>query len=462
MAAEASPSPSFLSTLPALTVPLANPALAKARVVVIGGSIGGLAAAACLRAAGFKDVKVMERSCIVQPGAGLGVDDVSAAILRGLGVAGEEGEVLRLMRWMEERHADGRVIQCQPFPYFASRYSTIRQALADALPDVITYGRQALSVERRADDTFLVHFKDAPPVECDLVIAADGPRSVVRRQLCPEEAPMRWAGYGAWRGTVLEEDLPLDVRDAFRADFPKLGNCMYSIHCQSPRQHAILYAIDHGIVNWLIYENLDRPAAEPGRTTSAASESDIKRLKSEARSQWGEVFGRVIAATPTPWLNDIYDLAEPLTSMTIDGVALLGDAAHAITPHMAKGSNLALHDAFVLASMAAEANDLTEMLRTYSNVRVPETARILLLSRHLGRIRNGLTDDTKDAPPKDAEVLERVFRSAGLPTATLPTGVFFEPVWDFEESRIPEAERSFYLDKEALPTQTCHGGRGFG
>ena len=377
----------LVAALPALTCPKASPAVAKARVVVIGGSIGGLAAAACLHSAGFADVRVLERSSALQAGAGVGVDDASLAILKGLGVVGEGGTLpkasLERMRWTEERTAAGKTLLRQPFPYCAVLYAELQRALAALLPECsVSYGRKVASAEELPDGTMRVHVQDGAAIDCDLVIAADGPRSAFRDKVEPGAAAMRYAKYFSWRGTVQIDTLPAGTRAALERSYPDFGNCLYFVFSDEPRQSAVLYNIGKGLANWLIYENAEEPLAQAGTTTTTASPEHVKRLQSSARGHWGDALGGVIEATPQPFVTDIYDLQEPLSSFFRGRLALLGDAAHAITPHMAKGSNLAMHDAFALARAAAGAASLPAMLQAYSAERSPECARCLLLSRH--------------------------------------------------------------------------------
>ena len=86
----------ILAALPALRPPPASARVAGLRVAVVGGSVGGLACAACLRAAGVRDVAVFERSDALGAGAGISLDDASLAALKGLGAA--DGLALRPMR----------------------------------------------------------------------------------------------------------------------------------------------------------------------------------------------------------------------------------------------------------------------------------------------------------------------------------------------------------------------------
>ncbi|EGB12800.1 hypothetical protein AURANDRAFT_7634, partial [Aureococcus anophagefferens] len=102
---------------------------------------------------------------------------------------------------------------------------------------------------------------------------------------------------------------------------------------------------------------------------------------------WGAGLGALVELTEAPFWTDIYDLERAFHR---GRVAVLGDAAHPITPHLGKGSNLAIQDAFVLASCAAGADDARGWLAAYSAARVEEAGASLLYSRHLGRVRNGL------------------------------------------------------------------------
>lgn len=79
----------ILESIPSLVVPPANPSLPKKttmRIGIVGGSIGGLAAAACLQKAGFDNITVLERATEHRAGAGIGLDDASVGILKGLGL----------------------------------------------------------------------------------------------------------------------------------------------------------------------------------------------------------------------------------------------------------------------------------------------------------------------------------------------------------------------------------------
>ena len=235
------------------------------------------------------------------------------------------------------------------------RYAELQRGLAQLLPaDTIDYGFKVLRVEPLGADADVgalrvsIDSSSSEHVDCDLVVAADGPRSALRRLVAPAApSDLRFAGYAAWRGTVALASLPHETKSALEREYKDLGNCLYFVWAKGrggdngskDRAHAVLYDIGNGLINWLVYTNRDTPAAEPGRTTTAATEADIQSLRCAARMCWGEALGGVIDATPQPFMTDVYDLHEPLQSLSAPalGIVLLGDSAHAMTPHMAKG-----------------------------------------------------------------------------------------------------------------------------
>ena len=503
-----------LNSLPSLSVLAAtnNSLLTKKKIGIVGGSIGGLAAAACLQKAGFCDITLIERATEHRPGNGIGLDDASVAILKGLGfemvISNEDGESedsssdnskisVQQMRLTEERvlNPDSPdstdVALQQPYPYSAVLYSELAQGLEFVVKNhvsgatMIRRGCKVVDIQKNKKSYSLdVSVEDLTrnatatkqKLEFDLVIVADGPRSRFRHYFNGnsdrKKGDLRFSGYTAWRGTVPEKALPRNVVQQLRDAYPDLSNCLYFVW-GPPGKSAVIYDIGQGLVNWLIYETTDTPKAPPGRTTTTATPDDILSLQRLARSNWGVALGAVIELTPTPFQNDIYDIQEPLNTMhhSFDNgkndennqpmMCILGDAAHPISPHCAKGSNLAIHDAHVLACAAQQATSLKDMLQVYSNQRVTDTRNTVLLSRHLGRIRNSMPPLTingnllKNLPrPTTAQEIEKQVKLGGLPTVTLPTGSStFNPIWEFTDQTVPMKKRGFCLDSLVSPTE---------
>jgi 2-polyprenyl-6-methoxyphenol hydroxylase-like FAD-dependent oxidoreductase/catechol 2,3-dioxygenase-like lactoylglutathione lyase family enzyme len=531
----------ILSALPTLFPSAACPSLLDSKICVIGGSIGGLCVAASLIQSGFskENVTVLEKSLQAQPGAGIGLDDASLAILKGLGLPllchnndddderkakknnGSETATrpvapvaVQRMRYIEDRLANGQVLTRQPYPYLAVRYAELVRGLENlpALADgVLVRGQKAVRIEQlqleesssseqpnHKQRSCRVHFEDSTvaPIDCDLVICADGSRSVFRSLVRggtgtdgqdggddDDDDDLRFAGYTAWRGTIHESKLPKLVLESLKREFSHYSNCLYFVHEMNmdaseyeagnknkngrARQSAVLYDIGDGLVNWLVYDPVDQPKAPPGRTTTTATPQDIELLHKEAKTRWGEGLGGVIECTLDPYQNDIYDIRFPLTSFVNqpeNNVCVLGDAAHPITPHFAKGSNLAIHDALVLAKCARNALTIPEWMAEYSDTRVNECRRTVLLSRHLGRVRNGMpllvesnsngnqltrvleqTSNIISPLPTSGQVLEAQILEAGIPTSALPLGRDFMPAWDFLQRQLPLHQRGIFL-----------------
>ena len=423
----------ILEALPTIAVPQASASVRHLKVGIIGGSVGGLAAAACLAKAGFQDVAVFERTTAEQSGAGISLDDASAAVLKGLGCA--SGLRLQKMRWIEEKTRCGATLSRQPYPFSGVLYAELVRALRSVALEVSS-GRKATAVDAVADGVE-IRFEDGAVHRCDVCIGADGPRSLVRRVVDEsDDGTLRFAGYSALRGTLTPRG-PEEA--ALRRDFRLFSNC--NCFLLGEGAHAVLYDIGGGRANWLVYENARSPRGG-AKTTRPATGEEVARVGGEARRRWGDGLGGLIEATEDPFWTDVYDLEKPLETFRRGRVAVLGDAAHAITPHLGKGSNLALQDAFVLAACAATAADADGWLAAYSAERAGECGDALLYSRHLGRVRNGLDGG---GPPRDAATYEAAARAAGLPTAMLPAHPAFRAVRAFAEARVPEARRGFCL-----------------
>jgi catechol 2,3-dioxygenase-like lactoylglutathione lyase family enzyme len=310
---------------------------------------------------------------------------------------------------------------------------------------------------------------------------------------------LRFSGYTAWRGTVPASDLPPEVVKNLRTAYPDFGNCLYFIW-GPPGKSAVLYDIGKGLINWLVYDvetcPNGKPKAPPGRTTTTATPEDIQQLQDRALEEWGPALRALIQATPNPFQNDIYDIKTPLASFVYqrhqhthpnsantdnypssnsdnNGMCILGDAAHPISPHCAKGSNLAIHDAYVLACAAQNATSVSELLQTYSSSRVEDCRTTVLLSRHLGRLRNRMapllvtTKNTGGTTIPDGKLLlevpatttiipttpqdvESLVRLAELPTfVTLPRGSrVFDPTWEFIQNQVPKEKRGYCLSDD--------------
>ncbi|MEV1329296.1 FAD-dependent monooxygenase [Micromonospora costi] len=90
--------------------------------------------------------------------------------------------------------------------------------------------------------------------------------------------------------------------------------------------------------------------------------------------------------------TDIYHLGTPLPSYRVGAVALLGDAAHAMTPFLGQGANQAIEDAVVLSAACDPAGDVVTALTAYDAQRRPRSQRVARAALHIGRFGQQLSN----------------------------------------------------------------------
>ncbi|KAH9799287.1 FAD binding 3 domain-containing protein [Citrus sinensis] len=213
----------------------------------------------------------------------------------------------------------------------------------------------------------------------DLLVAADGSCSSVRQTFLPD-SKLRYTGYCAWRGVFdFSENENSETIQGIRKAYPELGN---GVHGDS--------------------------------ATMKVSSDMIKKMHQEAEKIWVPEFARVIKETKEPFLNLMYD-CDPLTQIYWDNVVLIGDAAHPITPHCARSTNMAIADAAVLGKCLERwgPENLHSALEEHQSVRLPVTTKQVLHSRRVGQIKLGLPTpdrepfDPNTASPEDCEILKQ-------------------------------------------------------
>ncbi|MBP2293630.1 FAD binding domain-containing protein [Azospirillum rugosum] len=363
------------------------------RVRIVGGSVGGLFAAALLRQQGH-DVRLYERSTggLAGRGAGLVGQRDLFDLLRAVGC--ERVAQVGVVAW--ERiflNRAGGIDHRQKTPQtqisWDHLYRTMRGKVADAEYEL---GRAVRAVEQDEGSARLL-FEDGAVEEADLVIGADGLGSVVRTAVVGDRSANRYAGYVAWRGLVPEGELPeaaamLLERFAF-----------YDM----PRSHALGYLVagpgaetEAGArrYNWVWYRPIaeaDLPAVltdaegrrHPFSLAPGQMPRDVaERLRRDAADQLPPPFAAAVAAEPRPFLQAIFDYEAP--EMALGRVALLGDAAFVVRPHTAMGVAKAAGDAMTLHRQLTRHDRVPDALQAYNRERHPAGAAVAAYGRRLG------------------------------------------------------------------------------
>jgi salicylate hydroxylase len=364
------------------------------RTVVVGGGIGGLAAAAFLRRAGLPVTVYEQAAGLTEVGAGVVVAPNAARLLRALGVLGAFGETAVPLRtgWEFRRWRDGRVLSAEDLAtecerrYGERTYTAHRADLLDAIrravpSEDIRLGRRCVQVDVDGPRPIL-RFADGEAVEADVVVGADGIHSMVRAAITEPAAPA-YPGLCAFRALVPAQLAPPFARRPAQTLW--LG----------PGHHLVHYPISAGrLVNLVAFA----PAGDY-TTESWTATATVGELLAEFAG-WDDRLTSLIAAARTPGRWALLDRA-PLRRWTRGTTTLLGDAAHPMFPFFAQGAAQAIEDAAALARcLAADPADPAAALRRYEELRIPRTTRLQQVSHaraDLNHLPDGPEQEARDA-----------------------------------------------------------------
>jgi 2,6-dihydroxypyridine 3-monooxygenase len=349
---------------------------------VVGGSIGGLTAALVLRSIGC-EVDVYERASAPLDGRGAGIVLHPETARWPTGPGGIPLERMstpcRFLRYLAR---DGSVAYERPSDLRFTSWNTLYRALLGDFGEE-RYHRGASAEDVVGDG---VRLAGGGTVKADLVVAADGIDSTLRRRLLPE-VRFRPAAYVGWRGVVDEEELPEETA-------AQLGGGI-TYHA-APGTHIVVYPIpDAGgevapgrrRANYVWYRNLDAAGldallgdGEGGRRLSlppgGVSETDAEGLRAAAAEVLPTRLAEVVAATRQPFVQAIGDLESP--QMALGPVAILGDAAFVARPHAAAGTAKACADAWALGeALGAAEGDVARALGAWEPDRLDVGRRLV-------------------------------------------------------------------------------------
>jgi salicylate hydroxylase len=360
---------------------------------VVGGGIGGLTAAAALTRAGIHASVYEQASELGEVGAGVLIGPNSVRLLHRLGLAEAIDEV---GGWVGEgstyyRHDGARVapVMTTDSSGWAAMYGMHRADLIDVLRravpgDRIHPGHRAVSFEQDADKGRVV-FENGAVAEADLVIAADGIHSALRRFVTEPTAPV-FSGQISYRGVLDTSRVPWWPARIFQV-------------WMGEGKHVIVFPVRAGkMLNFVCFVPADEEMRE-----SWSAPGDPDALRASFKGFAAPVTVLLEQVDSTFWWG-LYD-REPLAEWTRGRLALLGDAAHPMLPHLGQGANQSIEDAFALAAVLRDASpaDVPAALRHYAQVRRRRTDVVQANSR-----RNGERYDqvNRTAESRDRELVD--------------------------------------------------------
>ncbi|WP_029256912.1 FAD-dependent monooxygenase [Rhodococcus erythropolis] len=357
----------------------------KIDIAIVGGGIGGLAAAAFLRAEGFAPVVYEQASALTEIGAGLVIAPNAGRQLRRLGVFDHLiNRGVRLdVGWEFRRWKDGSVLSSENLEtacrelYGEHTYTAHRAdllaALKSAVPEsTVRLGMKCTSTDFDGDQAVLT-FASGEEVRPGLVIGADGVHSVVRRSVVGN-VPARESGICAFRALIPQS----------RA--PEFATRPAQTLWVGPDHHLVHYPVSGGeFVNLVAFAPSSASNVESWTATATTEE-----LAAEFAG-WDPRLLSLIEASDTPGRWALLD-REPLDTWNRGHATLLGDAAHPMFPFFAQGAAQAIEDAAVLALCLADTStDVATALFTYEQIRRPRTTRLQEIS-HGRSLVNHLPD----------------------------------------------------------------------
>jgi salicylate hydroxylase len=345
------------------------------RAVVVGGGIGGIAAAVALSRAGI-DVQVHEQAReLTEVGAGVSLAPNGLRMLERLGV----GEGIRRLgaRYAsaELRLPDGRAVRHEPYQFslpgqnIGIHRADLLALLAGQLPPgTVRTGHRCTGFSQDAGSA-TARFADGTTATADVVIGADGIHSVLQGFVVAPAEPV-FSGVVAYRGLVpcLEE-------------YPAGAIRMW----MGEGKHFLVFPVRAGqLLNYVGFVSSDTAVRE-----SWSAPGDPVALAAHFTG-WDPVIGQVIAAISGPGGSGfqwgMYDRM-PLPRWSSGRLTLLGDAAHPMLPHLGQGANQALEDAVALATLLGASGGpagVPRALAAYERLRRDRTARVQLGSRRQG------------------------------------------------------------------------------
>lgn len=331
------------------------------RVLIAGGSIGGLTTAVLLRELGC-DVTVHERADtdLEDRGTGIVVLPVTERYFEQSGGGGDRVS-LELEYW-KYVDANGTTISSDSDHFRFSGWGTIYRSLLEVFGrDQYHFGHEVIGFEE-VGQKVRIDLADGGSDEGDLLVFADGMRSTGRGLLLPDVHP-QYAGYVAWRGTVPEGELS-PAAQAELAD-----SMIYQVLDPG---HILVYAIPSRTggtapgerdINFVWYRNYQAEALEdlmtdvdgyrrPGTMPPGSiRQVHVDELRETAGETLAPVLTEVVQSCRQPLIQAVFDVESP--RMAFGQVCLIGDAAFTLRPHVAAGQAKACADAWALRDALA-------------------------------------------------------------------------------------------------------------
>jgi 2-polyprenyl-6-methoxyphenol hydroxylase-like FAD-dependent oxidoreductase len=365
-----------------------------AKIIVVGGSLGGLLAANMLRRAGH-EVTVLEKALGSLDGRGAGIvtHSLLVAAMERCGVKMDESLGVHVSNRIVLAK-DGSVLDRTTVPQVLSSWSRLHALLLAGFdPQRYVHGASVTRISEHAGGVG-VTCEDGRCFDAELVIASDGIRSAVRAQLAPE-IQAKYAGYIAWRGvcdeSVLSTSTLSTLFDSFGFSVPQgeliigypVAGAGNSIAAGERRYNFVWYrptASEEDLQALLT--DVDGNCHPLGIAPHKVALHHVAAVRRAARDLLAPQFAEVLEKTRQPFLQPIYDCSS--TKIAFGRVALMGDAAFVARPHVGMGVTKAAEDALALTDLIDAHGATPQALQAFERRRLAPASAAVRRARALG------------------------------------------------------------------------------
>jgi salicylate hydroxylase len=372
----------------------------RLRAAIVGGGIGGLAAACSLASRGINVTVFEQAAALGEVGAGvfiypnslrqlerIGLGDALAAVGAKVGSGSQyyrmDGSLVGSILTTDSSGWNGM---------YGMHRADLLNALAATLPaSSIRTGYRCVGLEQSADAAQL-QFSNGETAQADIVIAADGIQSVLQKYVVAPTPP-EYSGVRAYRGL-----LPRDKIPGWREEAHQVW--------MGDRKHFMVFPVRSGrLLNYVGFVPTQDQTVE---SWSAVGDRDEFAAFFEG---WDPRVVGLLEKVETCFWWGLYD-RKPLASWTSGRLVLLGDAAHAMLPHLGQGANQAIEDGVALAVLleGRDPAEVPDILPRYEKLRRVRTDLIQAEAR-----QNGLRFDSRyeSLEQRDREIANSaVFRKS--------------------------------------------------
>lgn len=353
-----------------------NAAPPNPRIAIIGAGIGGLTLAIELRRQGL-DAEIYDQAEeLREVGAAVGLAANSVRYLQSRTGIGEElaAHAADITALIFRDGRDGRhlgtpleqtgYLNRSGAPFYGIHRAQLQRILIGALGNEgLHLGHQLVDIDDTGSAARL-SFANGATAKADLVIGADGVRSIMRRHVVGYD-DAQFSGCAGWRGIVPQAALD---------DLPDPGALQFWI---GPDGHLLHYPIGNGDQNFLLVRR-HTPWASDRWVVPSEHDEHLRAFEG-----WHSNVTHMISQVPVTEKWALFE-RPPLHHWSRGRITLIGDAAHAMVPHHGQGANQSIEDAMVLADClmrsAADGSGWDEGRAEYERLRIPRTRKVQIAS----------------------------------------------------------------------------------